>query len=173
MHLDLMRDKSRVMPAIENVAAITSLRIWYCSYKTITPVSGFENIEELEIAGFPDASLETLSKLKRLKKLRVIHLPRVTDLAPLSSLRELNSLSLETLPSWDSSGKKSLVASLEPVANIPLLQHISLLGVVPNDRSLTPIEQCKNLKSAKFHGYPKVEVARFFAATRISNEHNP
>ena len=157
----------------ENSAAITSLRIWYCSYKTTTPISAFENIEELEIAGFPDTSLEALSKLKKLKKLQVIHLPKVTDLAPLSSFPELMSLSLETLPSWDSSGKKSLVASLEPVANIQLLQHLSLLGVVPNDFSLAAIERCKKLRSAKFHGYPKVEVARFFAATGISNEHNP
>lgn len=168
-----MRDKSKSMPVVENPKAVKSLRIWYCSYKTFAPISAFENLEELVIAGFPDTSLEALSSLHNLQKLHVVHLPKVTDLAPLSCFRELKSLSLETLPSWDSSGKKTVVVSLEPIANIQSLQHLSLFGVVPHDLSLAPIEHCQKLQSAHFQGYPKAEVARFFTATGISNAHNP
>ncbi len=173
MHLDLMRDKAKQMSAIADFTAVTSLRVWHCAYRTLEPLAAFSNLRSLTIATIPDASLEFLSLLAKLRYLRVVHLPKVTDLGPLTRLAGLQSLSLETLPSWDASGKRTVIESLEPISTIDCLEHLSLLGVVPNDRSLSVIEHCKTLRSARFHGFPQSEVARFFSATGISNAHNP
>jgi len=162
MHLDLLRDKSKVMPTAADPAAVTSAQIWHCAYSSLE-----------EIAAFLDTSLGRLSSLSKLTYLRVVHLPRVTDLSPLASLTELRSLSLETLPSWDASSKRTVVASLDPITRLEKIEHLSLLGVVPEDRSLTVLQQCTTLRTARFHGFAKAEVARFLSLTGVSIAHCP
>lgn len=105
MHLDLMRDKSKVFPALAQSNELRSLRIWHCRYRTLNQVSALRNLETLIIATFPDSSLAALSPLGRLRYLRVLHLPLIRDLSPLATLSQLECLSLETLPSWDSSSR--------------------------------------------------------------------
>jgi len=157
MHLDLMRDKSRVMPSVAEPAAVTSIRIWHCAYSSLEEVSAFPNLHSLVIATFPDTSLGCLSSFSKLTYLRVVHLPKVTDLSPLASLTELRSLSLETLPSWDASSKRTVVASLEPITRLAHIEHLSLLGVVSEDRSLAVLQRCTTLRTARFHGFAKAE----------------
>jgi len=173
MHIDLMRDKSKVMPSVAEPAAVTSMCIWHCAYSSVEEISAFPNLNSLVIATFPDTTLECLSLLSKLTHLRIVHLPKVTDLGPLASLTDLRLLSLETLPSWDSSSKRTVVSSLEPITCLPHIEHLSLLGVVPEDRSLSALQRCTTLRTARFHGFTKSEVTRFFSQTGVSNAHCP
>jgi hypothetical protein len=85
----------------------------------------------------------------------------------------LESLSLETLPSWDASGKVTEVESLDPIASLPSLKHVALFGVVPKTKSLAALERCPKLISARFSKYPKAERERFYEAKKVSDGHVP
>lgn len=170
MQLDLMRDKARTMPAL---GEIESLRIWHCGYRSLEPVGRVAKLETLVIATFPDDSLACLRPLRSLRYLSIVHMPRVKDLAPLSELTKLECLSLETLPSWDSSGKLTEVESLDPLSKLVSLRHLQLLGVVPKSRSLNSLERCSALLSARFSKYPKDEVRRFYSVCAVSDAHVP
>src|SRR4051812_13295548 len=158
VHLDLMRDSSTDFPGLENPGQIRSLRIWHCKYKSLRQLSSCPNLEELVIATFPDSSLDVISSLRNLRYLSIVHLPKVSDLTPLAQLAKLESLSLSTLPSWDSTGRTTVVKSLKPIALLSALKHLELLGVCSPDKSLAEVEQCKMLQSARFARYPKAEV---------------
>lgn len=97
----------------------------------------------------------------------------MTDLTPLARLNSLTTLCLATLPSWDSSGKRTVVASLEPLTSMKALEHIQLFSVVPPDRSLEALERVRSLKTARLQGFPKKEISRFFGATSVRNEFAP
>jgi hypothetical protein len=173
MHLELMRDKSKTMPNAPNPGDVRTLRIWHCSYRTLDPIYAFRNLRTLVIATFPDATLAALASLSQLQYLQIIHMPRITDLSPLAALSNLQCLSLETLPNWDPSGKVTEVESLDPISELRQLRHLALFGVRPKNRSLSAIERCPRLQSARFSKYPESEVARFYEATQISNAHVP
>lgn len=173
MHLDLIRDPSTLFPDIASPIQIRSLRIWHCKYKSLIAVGAFLNVEELEIASFPDSTLEVIAPLIKLRYLSILHMPRVSKLNVLSEFVKIDLLSLSTSPGWDPSGRCSVVKSLEPIAKMRALKHLELFGVRPTDKSLAPLEQCKNLQSARFSHYPKDEVERFYRATRVSNAFNP
>jgi hypothetical protein len=172
MHLDFMRDEKGHFPEIDNKDEVTSLRIWHCKYKTLEPIKYLPNLRSLVVATVPDESLSFLEGL-RLDYLRILHLPKINNLSPLKGLQRLRSLSLQTLPSWDSSGKVLQVESLDPISHLSNLEHLELFGVVSPDRSLAAIENCKKLVSARFSKYPKEEIARFYAATGVSNAYAP
>ena len=92
-----------------------------------------------------------------LESLEIVHLPNIKNLSPLTSLTKLRKLSLSTLPSWDSSGKLTVVESLEPIANIPLLEELSLFGVVPESKSVDALLKSQSLKLVRVSKYPKLE----------------
>ena len=121
----------------------------------------------------PDESFEFLAGLSNLQWLSVLHLPKVSDLSSLSGVSSLRFLELQTLPSWDTSNKRTVVESLSPLLSLPNLEHVSLLGVVPASLSLTQLSGCVSLKSAMFHGYPASEVARFFTGSAVANASMP
>lgn len=168
-----MRDNAREFPVAEDVGAITAARVWHCKYRTLEPLGRFHSLETLVVATWPDSSLEVLGELQRLSYLSLLHLPKVTDLAPLAALQNLVTLRLHTLPSWDSSGKKTTVRSLEPLALLPSLRHLELFGVVPEDGSLAPLEAASGLESVRVSKYTKREVERFYEATGVSDQHAP
>lgn len=153
MHLDRMRDEARAFPAVTAPLEIRSARLWHCKYRSLVPLSEFKNLEVLVIATYPDDSFQLLSPLPHLRYLRVLHLPKVSDLDPLAQLGQLESLSLETLPSWDASGKRQVVSSLQPISQLQSLRHLELLGVVPADGKLTPLFDLKAIESARFSKY--------------------
>ena len=109
----------------------------------------------------------------RLTSLRILHMPDITSLEELSGLTCLKTLSLETSPSWDASGKRTVVSSLEPIAAIAGLEHLQLFGVCAPDKSLAPLERLKSLRSARFQQYPQEEVERFFRVTGAIDQFNP
>jgi hypothetical protein len=171
MTVELVRDKQTQMPALP--AGVESLRIWHCGYKTLRPLADLRGLRTLVIAVFPDETLNMLGALGDLQYLRIVHLPRVTDLSPLEGLHRLETLSLETLPSWDASGSVTVVDSLDPIGRLAQLKHLSLFGVVPKDRSLAAVQRCRSLVSARFSKYPKPEVQRFYAETTVTDAHVP
>ena len=173
MIADFLRDDTRKLPAHPDPAAVTALRIWHCKYNSLAALSKFTNVETLVIATYPDAGLEPLAGLLRLKYLSIMHLPKVSDLQPLSQLRRLRTARFSTLPSWDSSGKRTIVRSLEPLAGLPDLAHVELFGVLPEDGLLQPLERCLALESVRVSRYRKSEVSRFYSVTELRDSFAP
>jgi hypothetical protein len=173
MHVEFMRCAERQMPVVAEPLEVQSLTVWHCKFKTLAPVASFRNLTRLAIAGFPDESFEQIATLRNLTELRVLHFPRARSLSPLKRLVRLATLSLESLPSWDSSRKQLVVESLSPLAELPSLAHLQLLGVVPPERSLTALEASSSLKSARFQGYPAAEAERFYLAKGVKEASYP
>jgi hypothetical protein len=173
MHVELRLDQTKAFPEIPDAGAVSTLRVWNCKYRSLDPLRRFENLVGLDVFSFPDSSLEALSDLRQLRFLSIGHLPRVTDLAPIGNLKSLTALRLATAPSWDSSGKRTIVDSYEPLVQLEKLRHIELLSVVPADRSLASLERLPHLETGNFHGFPKKEVERFFASSGTMKAHVP
>lgn len=173
MYLEFMRDKAKTFPLVPEPGKVDSLCVWHCRYQTLQPLGKLHSLRALKIASFPDNSFEFLRELGELEWLSVLHLPNVTDLDSITTLRSLRFLELQTLPSWDASQKRTVVESLAPLTELPKLRHLSLLGVVPSDKSLSALEGCRTLRSGKFRGYPTGEAERFFTVSSIANEHMP
>ncbi len=173
MHIEFMRDKAKIMPHIETPLDVTSMHIWHCNYESFEQINECENLEVLVVGSLPESSLEFLSKCKKLKYLSILHLPKVEDLAPLESLSNLETVSLSTLPSWDSSGKVSVISSIAPLAKIPMLKHVELMGVRPENKSPFELAPCKTLKSVRLSKYSKKLTKEFYEKTGISNDWAP
>src|SRR5262245_45226511 len=165
MHLELVRDRARDFPAIDNASSFSSARIWHCRYRTLQPLANFVGLRTLSVATYPDPSFDILARLTSLESLEVVHLPEVRSLSPLTLLKNLRSLSLQTLPSWDASGKKTVVESLAPVANLPFLEELELFGVVPASGTVDDLldSSSPRLKRVRVSKYPKREQERLFA----------
>lgn len=172
VHLELIRDPSRTFPHVADPDSVRSVKVWFCKYKSLGLLADLRNLEELVIAGFPDASFEFLVKLKKLRFLSVVHMPKIFNVAPLAELKQLTSLSLSTLPSWDASRKTTTIQSLEPLAAIPELAHLELFGICPPDKLLVPLEKCRRLQTARIAQYPRDETSRFYAATNVGDRFN-
>ena len=172
-HLDLERDDSLVFPEISAPKLLRTMRVWGCKYKTFQPLSACTNLEVLEMLSFPDDALAAIGELGHLRHLSIVHFPRVRSLSALAQCQALESLSLATLPSWDSSGRVITIESLEPIARLASLRHLELFGVRPPDKSLAPLERLVSLQSARFSKFPRAEVERFYEATHVLNSFNP
>jgi hypothetical protein len=173
MHLELVRDGHKVFPSVEHPEALRTLRVWHCKFATLQPISAFRNLVGLEIATFPDNSFQLLANLAELRYLHVLHAPHLSNLEPLSELQTLTTLRLATLPSWDSSRRRTTVDSLDPIAALPEVEHIELVGVVPIDGSLRALERCPKLSSARLMGYSENEVERFRTASSAGDAFAP
>src|SRR4051794_38881196 len=144
-----MRDVARVLPMPVEPDAVHTLRVWHCKYRTLAPIAAMRNLTGLDIATYPDDSLDVLREVRTLRYLSVMHLPRVSDLRALSDLPELMTLRLRTLPSWDASSKKTRVASLTPLEDLPNLKHLELFSVTPDDDSLLALADHPGLMSVR------------------------
>jgi hypothetical protein len=171
--LDFMRDKSQALPVDGRAPAATALRIWHCSYASLADLERYPELRTLVVATYPDSDLAPLTHLEKLEYLSLLHLPHVHDLSPLSTLKLLRTVRLSTLPSWDSSGKVTIVDSLRPLAELPDLRHLELFGVRPEDRSLRTLEEAPSLVSVRVSKYPKAEMARFYELTGLSDAFAP
>ncbi|MFZ6719412.1 hypothetical protein [Undibacterium sp. Ji49W] len=171
MHLDLLRDTAKTFPKIENKLEILGLKIWHCKYETLQPLAEFQSLEKLVIASFPDDSLDIVVSLPKLRYLRILHMPKISKLDALSSTQFIEVLSLSTSPSWDSSGKCTIVESLKPIALMPSLKYLELFGVCPVDRSLAELDGCRNLQTARFSRYANDEIERFYRLTGVENQY--
>jgi phage FluMu protein Com len=146
MKLELLREKSRNFPHIEDPLAFSEIRIWHCSYQSLSKISDFQNVESIEIATYPDSSLDIIGKLPKVKSLKIIHLPRVKEITPLSKLECLEILYLAVLPSWN---KLQHIATLKPLQNLANLRSIDLHGIIVDDFSLSPLHSCPMLEEFK------------------------
>ena len=173
MQIKFMRSPEREMPVVAAAGDVTSMIVWHCKFATLRSLASFTNLRALKIATYPDASLEPLLGLNHLEWLSVVHLPKVNDLEPLTMLSKLVSLELATLPSWDASRKRQVVKSLHPLGRIPRLAHLALFGVIPEDKSLAPLEAISSLRTARVSGYPAKEMKRFYETTSLANDHVP
>jgi hypothetical protein len=143
MKLELIREKDRLFPSIENPLDYTQIRIWHCRYQSLSPLSRFRNLEKIEIATYPDPSLEFVSGLTKVKSLFIIHLPKVSDIAPFSHLEALETLELAILPSWN---KLQHISTLTPLRGLKRLRALTLHGILVNDGSLRPLHSCPTLE---------------------------
>jgi hypothetical protein len=173
MHIEFMRDRATKMPDLAGVNSITSAKIWHCKFKTLVPIGECINLKQLVIGGLPDADLNWLINLTNIEYLSINHLPGVTDLGPLSALKNLVTLSLSTSPSWDSSGKTTLVQSLGPLSSLTQLNHLELFGIHDADYNLDPITSCKSLISARFSKYPKKKLDKFYQTMAVTDDFAP
>lgn len=173
MFLDLVRLQDKDWPQIEDPDKYTSVRVWFCKYRTLDAISYFQNLKNLVIAGFPDPSLVAISRLTELEYLRILHLPKITSLAGIEKLKNLESLSLSTAPSWDSSGKRTEVDSLAPVGTLEKLKHIELFGVCQTGSSLSELESCSSLVTGRFNKYPKGVAEQFIEKMGLKNQFVP
>jgi len=168
MRLDLMRDSSKIFPTIENPKGIKSLRIWHCKYRNFNGLEFFTNLEELVIASFPEGSFAKISNFTKLKYLAILHMPKVSNLNDLTTLSNLKCLSLITLPSWVLSRKRTIVDSLKPICELKNLRHLELIGILPgNDNGINELYCLKYLKSARFEGFLKKDIEKYFEITGI------
>lgn len=168
-----MRDSATTFPSDAVPTDTTALRVWFCKYQDLGAIASVTSLRVLVVAGYPNATLEPIASLGALEYLSLVHLPKVTDLGPLESLSSLRVLRLQTLPSWDSSGKVTEVSSLAPLAKLGDLRHLELFGVRPTSRSLAELEACPSLESVRVSKYPNAEVLRFRAATEVSDAFAP
>ena len=173
MHLELMRVKDGELSEIQRPLSYKSAIIWHCKFKSLSPLSELRNLQSLVIATFPDASLDLLSGLCSLRYLKIVHIPKVTNLSALENMGSLEYLSLSTLPSWDASGKTTVIDSLLPISKLKNLKGIELFGVCTSDKGLSDLEQCSNLQTAKFSKYPKYHVDGFINKMGVSEEFIP
>ncbi|ASJ98083.1 hypothetical protein [Shewanella marisflavi] len=173
MHIDFMRDKSTQMPVLDSPEQVLSARFWHCNFETLKPLSECKNIEVLIIASLPESNFDFLRDCPNLKYLSVLHLPKVAELVGLETLRNLETLSLSTLPSWDSSGKTQLVSSLEPIACLPRLKHLELFGVIPASKSPEALANCALLESVRLSKYDRKAAKQYYQSTQVSDEWAP
>ena len=168
-----MKDKSKDMPIIDNPHEITSMTIWHCNYLSFAQISKCTNLEQLNVATLPEADFDFLSKCSSLKFLSITHLPNISNLDALANLLQLETISLSTLPSWDASGKKTIVHTLEPLAKLPKLKFLELFGVVPETVSLESLSIFQHLESARFSKYPKKILNQFYKQFEVSDNWAP
>ena len=168
---DLVRDTAKELPVIP--IDTQKLRIWFCKYRTLEAVQRLPQLDELVIAGMPDADISYLSQLKHLKHLSIVGLAKVKNIDFLNSLVKLETLSFSTPPSWDASSKKIIVDSISPIASLPQLLHLELFGVMDKRHSLEALRHCPKLLTARFSQYPRQIVDEFYQVTGTNNQANP
>lgn len=173
MKIDLMRDQARQFNVSAHAEEVTSVRVWHCKYKSLKAIEAYVNLRTLVIGTLPDDSIDFLAGLKQLEYLRILHMPKVQNVSALAELEALNCLSLATAPGWDSSRKRTVIDTLEPISALPSLKHIELLEIVSADGSLEPLVRIRHLESARFCGYRLDEVKRFYVITQVEDGFNP
>ncbi len=70
------------------------------------------------------------------------------NLGPLADLRDLRFLSLSTTPTWDGSGRTLKVDTFAHCSDLPKLEVIQIIGVVPQKDRLKPLERINSLSVA-------------------------
>jgi hypothetical protein len=161
------------MPQIEKPEEVISMTIWHCNFESLIQLRNCVNLEQLSIATLPGNNFNFLSNCLKLKFLSIAHLPDITTLESFPILKQLETVSLETLPSWDSSGKKTVVDSLQPLSKLANLKYLELFGVVPKEVSLDSLTVFSGLQSARFSKYPKKITNAFYKHFKVSDDWAP
>jgi len=153
-HLEMLRDVAETFPALPDASRYESAWIWHCRFRSLSGLGRLTNLRKLEVAGYPDASLDPLRTLNQLEHLSMVHLPAVNSLAPLSGLTGLRRLTLAALPAHDPAWTPVEVESLTPLGSLPALEEVNLFGVRPADRSLEVLWGIPTLRRLRLVDYP-------------------
>ncbi len=124
---------------------IEVLKIWNCKIKDYSKLNSLTRLEELEIFSF-EGTLSDICNLMNLSKLRLIHMPKVNKLDELALLTNLVELSLESLPSWDSSGKTLVFDNFIPIGQLSNLKKLVIMKGIVKEHGLKPLGQLKKLQ---------------------------
>ena len=173
MHIEYMRSKEKELNFEGDPLSVTSLKLWHCKFKSLSFLEDFCNLKVLIIGTYPHENFNVLSGLSNLEYLSVVHMPKLNSLSGIDTLKNLKTLYLATSPSWDASGKKTVIESLHPIVNLPQLSNIELHGIVNPEKSLKELFTCNNLKTGMFSKYPKKEVEALYNATSIKKQRVP
>ncbi len=142
MSLNLIREKTKTFPEVENPLAYRAIQIHYCRYQTLEPLKQFKNLEEITIIGCPDATLDFLAELKKTRKLTLLNFLKADDISPLSNLKDLEELELGVTIGLF---RTHVIKSLEPLAGLTHLKRVGLDAVRMADATLKPLHKCPNL----------------------------
>jgi hypothetical protein len=154
-HLEIAGGVDETFRVPDDPLRYVSARIWHCRFRSLSGLGRLRNLRKLEVAGYPDASLDPLRGLGRLEHLSMVHLPAVTSLEPLSSLGALRRLTLAALPAWNPASRPVEVESLTPLSALPALEEVNLFGVRPADRSVKVLWRIPSLRRARLAEYPE------------------
>ena len=169
-----MRDRSGRGLSHDQPRHVLSLRVWYSRVTDWTALAAFANLQMLEVAGYDHDNLEPVGCLRHLKHLRLVHFPRVSSIAPLANLSALEALALESLPSYDASGKHLSVESFSPLSALPDLRQLRIFGVRASDRSLHALSQIVSLSTVHIGlGFAASEYAALRSALPAAECHFP
>jgi hypothetical protein len=168
VELDLRGDRNAVFVAPPEPLRFTRARILACRFENWDALGEMSNLVSLEVIDWYAETLDALRPLRQLEQLKITHLPKITSLAPLSELVSLRRLILETIPSWDSSGKVTQVESLRPLCALPL-EEVNMFGVRPASRAVDELLEIATLRKARLSKFAAKEIERINAV--IPNEY--
>lgn len=141
----------------------TSLKIWFCKVKDLSLLAKLTWLQELEIADWPHDSFDVMRHMLSLRRLSIHHFPKIRDLNSLGTLTSLESLSLQTLPSWDPGGKHMLFDSYEPIGRLTCLEELQLHGIMVSRLGLRPLASLVRLQSLSIDTQHPIEDYAFLA----------
>jgi hypothetical protein len=166
--LDVRGDRAEVFASPPDPRSYTYARILACRYTSYEGLRQMTNLVSLEVIDWLAADLEALRGLHRLEQLKITHLPKITSVEPLAGLVSLRRLILETIPSWDSSGKVTEVDSLAPLRGLPL-EEVNMFGVRPASKSVDDLLEISTLRKARLSKFAAKEIKRINAV--VPNEY--
>jgi hypothetical protein len=62
---------------------------------------------------------------------------------------------------------------MAPLTELPVLAHLELFGVLPEDGTLNVLENCPSLETIRVSKYRKRETERFYQLTELPNSFAP
>src|SRR5437867_941856 len=121
--------------------------VWVAEVRAGASLSFLRESQNLRSLRIQDAEqLTGLEQLTQIDTLYLQHFPKVASLQSLATLLQLRKLYLSRNPSWDGTRKGLEVESFSPLAGLRELSDLTILGVSPRDRSLTPLYALARLR---------------------------
>lgn len=160
--VDIRGDRSVAFPDLDDPLTITHARVLACKYEDWNGIGRLTNLISLEVSDWLGSDFSPLQSLTSLEQLKITHLPRISSLAPLAGLVSLKRLILETIPSWDSSGKVTEIETLAPLRDLPL-EEVNLFGVRPQSKAVDDLLDIKTLRRVRLSKFAAKEIKRINA----------
>jgi hypothetical protein len=142
-----------------------SMQLWFCGLKDFSFLERFPKLKVLVVADWFAPTPNDLGLVPQLKALSIVHLPTVTDLGPLKHMEHIEELRLDTLPSWDASGKMNKFESIRPSVSMPLLRWFRAHKAEFGD-GIEPLAEATKLKDLDLANHHPLEEVAFLAGRR-------
>ncbi|MEX0792647.1 MAG: leucine-rich repeat domain-containing protein [Pirellulaceae bacterium] len=149
------RKQVKSLAGLEHCVALAELRLGHGEVQDLTPLSGLERLQLIDLS---DHQIKSVAPLENLSELQYLNLSgnQVEDLKPLAGLKKLNSLYLgrnkiqdvsplaELEDLWSLSIKKNQIEDISPIAKLP---RVSTLDLGENRiQDLSPLREYRYLK---------------------------